>query len=92
MHLSEEQLKGIEEMAYRLFSPELTAINIEVDEVEFCEQVSIPGTTARKAYYTGIIRQETELREAIIKSAGNGSNPAQEQLLKLLIQLKSSLQ
>ena len=33
MHLSEEQLKVVEEMAYRLFTPELTAINIEVDEI-----------------------------------------------------------
>ncbi len=91
MHLSEEQLKVVEEMAYRLFTPELTAINIEVDEIEFCEEINIPGTNARTAYFKGVIRQETELRESIIKSAGNGSNPAQEQLLKLLIQLKSNL-
>lgn len=89
MHLSEEQLRAVEEMGYRLFSPELTAINIEVDEYEFVEEIETPGTEIRKAYYKGIIRQETELREAIIKAAGNGSNPAQEQLLRLLIQLKT---
>lgn len=91
MHLSEEKLKGVEEMAYRLFTPELTAINIEADEVEFCEAVSIPGTPERNSYYKGFIRQQTELRESIIKSAGNGSNPAQQQLLSLMNILQSSL-
>lgn len=84
MDLSAEQLRIIEEMGFRLFTPEMIAINIEVDEYEFCQEVEIPGTDARSAYYKGIIRQETKLREAIIKAAGNGSNPAQEQLLKLL--------
>ena len=88
MHLSEEQLEIIEQMGYRLFTPALVAINIEVDEDEFAEEITIPGTPARKYYYKGVIKQESELREAIIKAAGNGSNPAQEQLIKMLIQLK----
>lgn len=92
MHLTEEQLKGVEDMAYRLFTPELTAINIEADEVEFCEEISIPGSNVRTAYYRGLIRIQTELREAIIKASVNGSNPAQQQLLNLLQQLQSSLQ
>lgn len=87
MHLSEERLEVIEQMGYRLFTPDMIAINIEVDEDDFCAQIEIPGTTARKAYYKGLIRQEMELRDAIIKAAGNGSNPAQEQLLKLLNKL-----
>lgn len=87
MHLNEEQLDIIEQMGYRLFTPEKIAINIEVDEDEFFEEISIPGTLARIAYYKGIIRQESELREAIIKSASNGSNPAQEQLIKMLNQI-----
>lgn len=91
MHLTEDQLKCAEEMGYRLFTPAMTAINIEVDEVEFCEAVSIPGTPERNAYYKGYIRQQTELRESIIKSAGNGSNPAQQQLLSIMNILQSSL-
>lgn len=88
MHLSEEQLEIIEQMGYRLFTPEMVAINIEVDEDVFLEEITIPGTDARIAYYKGVIRQEMELREAIIKAAGNGSNPAQEQLIKMINQLK----
>ncbi len=88
MHLSEEQLEIIEQMGYRLFTPTMVAINIETDEDEFAEEITIPGTPARIAYYKGVIKQESELREAIIKAAGNGSNPAQEQLIKMLNQLK----
>ena len=84
MDLSAEQLRIIEEMGFRLFTPEMIAINIEVDEYDFCQEVEIPGTDARAAYYKGVIRQETKLRQAIIKAAGNGSNPAQEQLIKML--------
>jgi hypothetical protein len=87
MHLSGEQLNQVTEMAYRCFAPFLIAINLEVDEVEFIEQIYIEGSI-RKAYYAGLIRQQTELREALIKAAHNGSNPAQEQLLKMMEQLK----
>lgn len=83
MNLTKVQLDLIEKMAYMLFSPSLIAINLEVDELEFDECVKTPGTDARKAFYRGFIKQQSELREALIKSAMNGSNPAQQELLKL---------
>jgi hypothetical protein len=88
MHLNPEQLNQITEMAYRCFAPFLIAINLELDETEFVQQIHIEGSDVRKAYYTGLIRQQTELREALIKAAHNGSNPAQEQLHKMMEQLK----
>jgi hypothetical protein len=88
MHLNPEQLNQVTEMAYRCFAPFLIAINLEQDETEFTEQIHIEGSAVRKAYYTGLIRQQTELREALIKAAHNGSNPAQEQLLRMMEQLK----
>lgn len=91
MHLTEAQLSVVEEMSYRLFKPFTIAINIEVDEIEFQNQISYEGSAVRNAYYKGLIRQEIELRNAIIKAAGNGSNPAQEQLLRLLNNLNASL-
>ncbi len=88
MHLSEEQLNSVEEMAYRLFSPDMIAINIEVDEEDFNQAIETPGSNERKRFYKGLIRHESELRESIMKSARNGSNPAQEQLLKMIKGLK----
>lgn len=67
----------------RSISPKPFDVNLEVDELEFDECVKTPGTDARKAFYRGFIKQQSELREALIKSAMNGSNPAQQELLKL---------
>ena len=77
-------------MAYMLFTPEQIAINIEVDEIDFLLEIETTSPS-RTAFNRGLIRQEMELRTQIIKSAKNGSNPAQEQILKLLNTLKSSL-
>ena len=84
MNLTQEQLSSIEEMAYRLVPPQLVALNIEVDELDFLHEIRVPGTTAHKTYYQGYLRQIVETREAIIKAAKNGSNPAQAELLKFM--------
>lgn len=79
-----EHLDMIEDMAYRLFPPHLIAINLEMDEQEFKTLIRTPNTAARNAFFRGYIRQQQELRESIIRSARNGSNPAQIELLKLM--------
>lgn len=84
MNLTQQQLSSIEEMAYRLVPPQLVALNIEVDELDFLHHVRIPGTMSHKAYYQGYLRQIVETRESIIKAAKNGSNPAQAELLKFM--------
>lgn len=84
MNLTTERLKSIEDLAYRLIVPELVAINIGVDEIDFLHEVRTLGTDARNAYYKGYLKQMIETREAIIKTAQNGSNPAQSELLKFL--------
>ena len=38
----------------------------------------------RTAFYRGHLRQTVELRESLIKSAVNGSNPAQQELIKFI--------
>lgn len=84
MNLTQDQLSSIEEMAFRLIPPQLVALNIEVDELDFLYEIRVPGTMAHKAYYQGYLRQIMETREAIIKAAKNGSNPAQAELLKFM--------
>jgi hypothetical protein len=91
MFLNPEQLEQVTEMAYRYFAPPQIAINLELDETDFIEAIRIEGTDIRKAYYKGFIQQQMELRDALIKAAHNGSNPAQEQLLKLAEQLKGCI-
>lgn len=91
MNLSKAQLDALEESGYRLLSPALTAINLEVDELELSEEIRMPGTEAHKAYYRGYLRQTISLRDAIIRSAINGSNPAQVELLKFVKAVNNQL-
>ena len=91
MNLKPEQLKAVEDLAYRLISPEMVAISIGVDEFDFIHAVRTPGTEARNAYYKGYLQQTVEVREGIIKTAKNGSNPAQVELLKFLKDINQHL-
>ena len=91
MNLSTEQLKAIEDLAYRLISPEMVAISLELDELDFIHAIRTPGSSARNAYYKGYLQQTVEVREGIIKTAKNGSNPAQVELLKFLKDINQHL-
>lgn len=84
MNLTKEQRDEIEKMAYRLIPPGLIAINIGADESDFLAELRTPGTEIRTAFYRGHIKQMVEIREALIKSAINGSNPAQQELIKFI--------
>ncbi len=86
MNLTKEQCDEVEQMAYHLVTPSLIAINIGVDEQDFIEQVRTPGTQARMSFYRGHIRQLIEVRASLIKAAKNGSNPAQQELIKFIKQ------
>lgn len=92
MNLNEDQLKAIEDLAYRLITLSLIAVNIGVDEIDFIQAVRTPGTKAREAFYRGYLRQMIETRDALIRSARNGSNPAQIELLHFIQDLNNSLQ
>ena len=93
MYFNEEQLKNIEEMAYQLFSPFEIALALETEEADkFIEEISTPGTDVHKAFYKGYLRQLGELRTDTIKAARNGSNPAQMELLKCIINIQRELQ
>lgn len=78
-------------MAYLGFEPKLIAINIDISEIDMELALRESGNTVRKAYYKGLIRLQMELRTNLIQSAKNGSNPAIEQLTKILQQLQSCL-
>jgi hypothetical protein len=77
MHFSEEQLNEIQEMAALFFGPEQIAINIEVDADDFTDLITNKIGDAYKAYCTGRLSSEIELRTSIKNAALNGSTPAQ---------------
>jgi len=84
MNLTKEQLDRVKELAYRTMTTRVIANALEVDEVDFVDEVCTPGTPARKAFLSGMMQQMLETREDIIKAARNGSNPAQSELLRFL--------
>lgn len=84
MNLTKEQIDRVKNLAYRTMTTRVIANALEVDEVDFVDEVCTPGTPARKAYLSGMMQQMLETREDIIKAARNGSNPAQSELLRFL--------
>lgn len=87
--MTEEQLNAIEEMAYCLFAPDEIAIAIEMEAADFYDCLSDPSSPAYRAFYKGLTRQKLECRQAIIKAANNGSNPAQMWVMKMLDRVDS---
>ena len=76
----------VQEMAGLFFSPEMIAINLELNEAEteyFLNSVIMKDTSSRfaAAYFKGWLEAEISLRRAIKQSALNGSSPSQQQML-----------
>lgn len=91
MYLTTEQCSSIEEMAYRLYSPNTIAIALELDCDDFLSELHTQGSQIHKSFYTGYLRQLDETRANTIKAAQNGSNPAQIELLKFFREIENEL-
>ena len=87
--ISKEELAEVESMAGLFFSPEDICIAMDWDE-EFLSffllSVQLKDLTdpLSKAYFTGRLSAEIELRQSIKQAANNGSNPAQVTLISFL--------
>jgi predicted DNA-binding protein YlxM (UPF0122 family) len=85
--LTPEQLSNVERMAAAAFSIAEIAEVLEVNADLLHSCVDMPDHPIRKAYRTGQLRRQLELRERIFKDAKNGSSPAQTIAQKLLDEL-----
>lgn len=85
MNLSKEQLNQLTELGRRMVPLYLIAKALKVPEFELKEELRGDGEVS-DAYYEGFTQTKIELNESIIKSAKNGSNPAQMELKKLIKQ------
>lgn len=90
INLTEEQSRAVEDMAYCLIPLPLIAVNLEIEEFELKELLREPSPV-RTAYYRGYIRQKMEVQRSIIQAAQNGSNPAIEQLVRMLGDISNQL-
>ena len=82
--MTEEQLEALEQMAYLLIPLRLIAVNFEVLEYDLRNELKDESSPVYQAYFKGRLRQKIELHQSIVKAAHNGSNPAQEQLLRMM--------
>ena len=88
---AKERLDIIENMAYRTMPVHLIAAALNEDEDVLALKIREHKTPEHDAYYQGFIRQTIEIKEATIKAAKNGSNPAQAEILKSLAEIQSVL-
>lgn len=89
MSLTTEQLSAIEEYAYNLVPIPVMAVMLEVEPLGLREAIADTASAAHRAYYKGYGRMLLETRQSIIRSAHNGSNPAQMALLQFLREFES---
>lgn len=82
--MTEEQLEALEQMAYLLIPLRMIAVNFEVLEYDLRNELNDERSPVYQAYFKGRLRQKMELHQSIVKAAHNGSNPAQEQLLRMM--------
>lgn len=85
--LNEEQLKELETLGAALFSIRDCALVLEVPASQLQDHVDEPDSAASKAYHRGRLITELATRQAVIKSASDGSNPAQVLALQLIKQM-----
>jgi len=92
MNFSEEQLEEVESMAALFMSVQDIMICLELSPIEQDNFTDILETEYNhplyKAYHTGRLGAEIELRTSIKMAALNGSNPAQNTMLNFNNQSK----
>jgi hypothetical protein len=88
-NITTEQLTEVEEMAQLFLSPDTICIAMDWDN-DILESFLLAIETRDnndvlyRAYFKGRITSEIELRRSIKQAATNGSNPAQDTMLKFL--------
>jgi DNA-binding transcriptional MerR regulator len=82
--LDESLLQYITRMAAAAFTPAEIAEVLEAPEIEFNQEIEENDSPIRKAYRSGFLTRQLELRERIFQDAKNGSSPAQTIANKLM--------
>lgn len=91
MSLTKQQIDALEDFAYNLIPIYIIAAMMEVDELELRETIEDYSSEARRAFYKGYGRMLLETRKGIIRSAQNGSNPAQVELLQFIREFENDM-
>ena len=83
---STELLKQISELSALFFTPREVAIMLELNVDDFIFECEFaPDRNGYKAFHSGRLQSEVDLRKSIIKLAKSGSSPAQNLALDMLL-------
>ncbi|HRN79979.1 MAG TPA: hypothetical protein PKY29_04470 [Ferruginibacter sp.] len=88
---SDETLKKIEELAKLFFVPSEIALMLEINKEFFNESLKDEANPIYKAFYTGFLQGEVDLRQCIMKLAISGSSPAQTMANDILTRARFKL-
>lgn len=91
MELTPKMLSDLEEMGRSLFNYRECAIALEVDEVEFNKEVTLPNSPAFKSYWKGLLSLKVKHVASVFELAQRGSSPAQQSIQKMLDDLKGKI-
>jgi len=82
--MTTEQLKQLEDLGAAFMGIVECAIILEMDTEELAELVADETSDAHRAYHKGRLMSEYQVRRGILKSAADGSSPAQTTAMELL--------
>ncbi len=86
---SNDLLKQITDLAALFFTPREVAMMLELDVEHFIMQCDIiQESEGYKAFHSGRLQSEVDLRKSVIKLAKSGSSPAQTLALDMLLKSK----
>ena len=71
-----------------MFTKKELAFFLELPFQEFNEMINDDGSEEQKAFITGRMKQEADIRKSIFDLAANGSSPAQTEAMKLIREAK----
>lgn len=84
MNLTEEEIAQLKEHAENYLSLRELAIILEVEESDLIVEYNKADSPVRKAIQYGRMITRSAIQKALITSAKNGSNPAQEKMLDIM--------
>jgi hypothetical protein len=84
MHLSEQELIQVKELARHFFSPREIAIFLQKDIGEFTLACDDEHSPIFFQYQGGVLQTKYEVNKQVLQLANSGSSPAQTMALQLM--------
>ena len=84
MHLNDEQLTQVRELARHFFTPKEIAIYLQVDIPAFMDAVMDEADPVFLAYQGGVLQTKYDINKQVLQLANSGSSPAQLMALGMM--------